>query len=91
MNIEIIKDSQHVARKKHRCDACDAILQSMVYPGDFDSEDLDVLKKAEAAGWMIEKGDIYHKQVNRIDGDINTFKCRPEVFKIYLKYDMNDM
>jgi hypothetical protein len=91
MSIEIIKDYQMQARKDYRCDACDAMLQSMVYPDEFDAEDLAILKKAEEAGWMIKKGEVYHKQVNKIYGDINTFRCRPEVLKIYLKYDLNDI
>lgn len=91
MGFEIIKDYTMQARKDYRCDACDAMLQSMVYPDDFDADDLEVLKKADEAGWMIKKGEIYDKQVNKIDGEINTFRCRPEVFQIYLKYDLNDI
>jgi hypothetical protein len=90
MSVRVIKDSMHKANKDYRCDACDAILQSMVYPDDFDEYDLSVLKIAENSGWMINKGETYSKQVNAIEDRMNTFRSRPEVLEIYFKYDIND-
>ena len=88
--IEVIKDTNQVARKDYSCDACDAILSSMVYPDDFDKDDLEVMSQAFNDGWKIKKGQVYNRQCNKIGGDIGTFKSRPEMLFIYFKYDMND-
>lgn len=90
MSIEIIEDTNPKARKDYLCDACWSIRESMVYPDDFLGEDLEALKRAEANGWKIKKGDTYFKQKNKVDGELSTFRCIPEIADIYFKNDLND-
>jgi hypothetical protein len=89
--VESIRYEKVKARKNHVCDACSALIDGMVYPDDFNSEEVEILRPAFEAGWNIKKGEIYERQTNKMDGEIYTFKARPEVLPIYFKYNMNDI
>ena len=89
MCVTVLREEYPVARKDYHCDACYQLLQGMAYPDDFTEEEVITLAQAKADGWKIKKGQQYVKQVNKYD-DIYTFRARPEVLKIYFKYDIGD-
>lgn len=90
MSIELIRESYPVARKEHDCEACYALLQSMVFPDDFTDEEVAILQKAKDDGWKIKIGEKYTSQTCKYD-DIYTFKAKTDVLPIYFKYEMNDI
>lgn len=90
MSVQLIRETTPIARKEYSCDACDALLASMAYPDEFDSEDLKILDKAHADGWLIKKGEQYTNQTCKYD-DLYTFRAKTDVMKVYFKYDMNDI
>ena len=90
MGVTVLREEYPVARKDYYCDACYQLLQGMVYPDDFTEDEVTTLAQAKADGWKIKKGQQYIKQTNMYD-DIYTFRARPEVLKIYFKYDIGEV
>lgn len=91
MDIEIIRDETPRARKDYNCNASQALFEGYVYPDDFTDEEIVILFETHSNNSMIKKGEIYSKQTNKIDGNINTFRARPEVLPIYFKYECNEI
>jgi len=78
------------ARKDHYCSSCEFV-QDHIGKWDigfFSFTDLRLIVKARQDNWKILKGTSYQKQVNVMDGRIYTFKCRPEMHKLCIKYDL---
>lgn len=50
--------------------------------------DWRVIAKAKAENWTIKKGEIHEHCVLKQDGDIYSFRCKPGLNKICLKYDL---
>lgn len=86
--IELIRQTEPTARKEHRCDACEFLLQDLCSTvGELTfSEKRDVVK-ARRNSWKIKKGQKYINQVCKYD-DIYTVKAIPEIHAICLKYGL---
>lgn len=46
------------------------------------------IARLKANGWKILKGQAYHLQVNKMDGEIYSFKSLPEISAICFKYHL---
>ena len=86
MNIELIREENPRARKEYNCDASAALFDEYVYPDDFEGEEISILLETHSNNSVIKKGDIYIKQINKMNGELYVFRCRPEVLPIYFKY-----
>lgn len=91
------------ARKPHRDDSADFIIEAMEYirfgafPGEYGNSpwhkmtftELRAIAKLKANKWMILPGQLYTRQYNRNDeGGTFTFKTLPDILKICLKYKL---
>lgn len=85
--IEVIYEQTVTARKDHRCMACEFLLQVHNLHGRLTPEEERAVSRAWADGWKIKKGQEYIRQVNKHEGDVYTFKARPDIHGICLKYD----
>ncbi len=88
MSIEVLSESYLIARKDHRCDACEFVYNNLVVPDDLTPEEAAVMAKAEENKRMIKKGEKYCRQNNKYDGELYTFKAIPEVMEICFKYEL---
>ena len=89
MSIECILDMRPKARKEHNCDACDLILNdlaSLVDELTF-SEKREIVK-ARRNNWKIQKGEIYVRQSNKMDGEFYTFKAILPIHEICLDHEV---
>jgi hypothetical protein len=88
--IEVIQDRKvKAARKEYHCDASD-FLRDML--GEIRSElsfsEKRLVVKARQENWKIKKGSTYLYQYNKIDNDTYSFRCRPEIHQLCVKYDL---
>jgi hypothetical protein len=87
--IEVIHESKITkARKDHYCDASHWIRECGLncLPKMTFAEYRQILI-ARDEYWMIRKGQPYVRQRSKDGGDIFTFKARPEIHAICVKYD----
>lgn len=89
----LIKETRPKARKVHRCQAFE-ILQDL-YPLDMPDwwthNEWECLKEARRVYGKISPGETYVRQTCELYGDIYTFKAKPELHAICLKYDLYEM
>ena len=74
--MRVIRDTRPVARKIHRCDACDAWIEAGYTSEDVTAEQWAVVEKAHADNWRIHPGQQYRAQVQERDGELLTFRGR---------------
>lgn len=85
---QLISQTEPVARKDYRCQACEWILNEG-FDG-FTISEYRLLVKAKRDGWKIKKGQKYVKQFCEYDGEVYTWRARPEIHAICLKHDLYD-
>lgn len=93
MCVTVIQDLQiKSARKDHNCDACMFMRENLgeIGNGKLSFSELRAIAKAKQDGYKIKKGQPYGKQFNSMDGDGDTytFKYRPEIHNLCLKYGL---
>lgn len=77
------------ARKVYRCNACDEVFSSINMDEDFLTEaEKQEMQDAKAAGYRIQKGEPYVRQFNTDGGDVWTYRARPGIHAIAIKYKM---
>lgn len=86
--IQILSESEPVARKPYDCMACEWILNGGIDGEGFTRPELRALSKARKNKWQIVKGQKYIRQNNKLGDDIYTFKAIPEIHDICLKHDL---
>jgi hypothetical protein len=86
--IEVLSESNPVARKNHDCMACDFILSTGISGFGYSFSELRAIVKAKRYGYKITKGQKYIRQNNIFDGEIYTFKAIPEIHDICLNHDL---
>lgn len=77
-----------IARKDHRDDSADWLLQDFSYirsSGRLTFSELRTIAHLKANNWMIKKGQLYERQYNEQDGETFTFKTLPAIGKICTK------
>lgn len=88
MSVEVIRETTPKAGKEYDCEACLWIINSSSisddYPFTFGEKRL--LVRARRERWRIQSGQVYLRQVNKFDGDLLTFRARPEIHALCLKY-----
>ncbi len=87
MSVEVIKESFHVARKSHDCQGCEMLNTAAIQDWSLGFGELRDYAKAKKGNFKINKGERYLKQVNKYEGTIYTFKVKPEIHDICIKYD----
>ena len=89
MTWNVATDTEPVARKSYRCDACDCF-HSIAEKSDLTPEEEAVYEKAAADGFKIPKGTKYFKTSSFWDGEPSVFRARPDMDAICQKYDLYD-
>lgn len=88
----LIRESRHIARKKHRCNACEWIDASGVKDFVFHDKptyaELRAIARAKRNNWCIMPGQEYIQQVCKTDGDFWVWRALPEIDAICRKYDL---
>jgi len=87
MSVQVLSESNPIARKDHVCNACEFINEHWG-SHNFTIGELRVIVLARRNGYKIKIGDSYIKQNNICHGDIYTFKAIPEIHEICLKYNL---
>lgn len=85
----LLSESFHIARKDHRCDACDCLLNYRDIE-DFDGKDREAIELAKSHGWKILKGERYVRHVGVWHGDFSCFKSIPAIHDICSRYEIFD-
>lgn len=85
--IETLSDSYPKARKQYKCNSIENVLAGMtieqLMAEPWTEEERTILHKAIVIdGCKIQVGEIYHKQVNKVDGEIYTYRGKIESTKI---------
>ena len=88
--VTALSESEPVARKEHRCDACDWVLRHGWHGMGLTFSELRSIAKAKSNNWRIVKGQKYLRQTNIQDGELRTFKAIPEIHAICLAHDYYD-
>ena len=89
MCVEVIREEKPVACKDYICDSCMILIESLPYMSDsLTFNEKRAIVKARRNKWKIKKGQVYSKQVNKMDGEIYNFKSIPEIHEICLKHDL---
>lgn len=99
--IQVISARTFTARKPHRCDGYEEILEwiyhgCMVEKGvkckynkvSFSDYRTIVKWKNDINNFLILPGMIYERQFNKMDGEAYTFKMRKDMYDIFCKYDL---
>lgn len=89
MSIEIIYQSEPIARKNYTCNACD-FLFALDYPSELGltfTEKREVVK-ARQKGYEILKGERYVRQFNKDGEHTWTFRAIPAIHDICVKHDL---
>ncbi len=92
MGVEILSETNPVARKEHDCLACDWLNKSgYANEADLTPSEWQAYQLAESDCFKIKKGDIYVRQNNKFDGEVYTFKAIPAIHDICIKYDLYEV
>ncbi len=70
------------AAKDHYCDSCRLWLESGLHLRDCNNEQKEAIELAKADGFKILKGQKYIKVTVKYDGVLQTFKHRPDMYKV---------
>lgn len=89
--IEVLSESEPVARKDHYCMASEWLLNSGIFDGEYSFAELREIVKAKRNGWKIKKGQRYIRQNNKYDGKLYTFKAIPAIDKICRDHDLYEV
>ena len=81
-------ETQPTARKDYHCDASEWL--SNFDDSDFDAQDLAIINLARSENNKILKGTKYIKVTGKYEGDFCTFRAKPELNAICIKYDIYD-
>lgn len=84
--IQVIHQSIPTAKKDYDCEAS-LFIQEGIQWGEFTFSEWRSIVKAKQAGWKIKKGEKYVRQFNTNGSETWTFRARPEIHEICLKYD----
>jgi hypothetical protein len=98
---QLITAQARKARKPHRDDSADYIIEAMdwirtgaLWGGRVGEKryltfsELRTIAQLKANNWMIQPGQVYTKQWNKQDGRTFTFKSLPIILKICIKYGL---
>lgn len=86
---ELISESRPIARIYHHCMASEWILEGdPQLPRLLSFSECRALVVARRDNWEIKKGSRYIRQVCKYEGELFTFKARPELHEICLKHNL---
>ena len=89
MCVEVIQESRPTARKDHICNASEILYESLPYMIDEMSfKEKRAVVKARRNKWHIKKSAVYVRQVNKMDGEVYTFKAIPDIHQICIDHDL---
>lgn len=89
---ELVRERVVKARKDHECMACVFIIES----GILDERELSFSEfrsvvKAKRDALKIKKGQYYLSQTVRFEGELRSFKARPDIHDICIKHDLYEV
>ena len=88
--IEVLSNNYHKARKDYSCDACYwfSEIAGERFQIDIKLSEAKLWVKAQKDGFKIKKGQRYLRNVNKQDGELYTFRARPEIHELCVKYEL---
>jgi hypothetical protein len=87
--IEVIYDSKQKARKDYRDDSAEFVRDGLDYLKEMATfSELRAIARLKANNWKILKGQVYTRQVNKVDGDVYTFRSLPEIAALCHKHQL---
>ena len=89
--IQVIKETNPVARKDHYCDACTYLLEVGYNGIGLSFHEYRDIVKAKRNGYKIKKGSKYLNQFNTDGGDCWSFKAIYEIHRICVRLDIYDI
>ena len=84
----LLAESTPISRKTYFCDACEWVAQ--LQERDVTPEEWATILKARAEKCKILPKTKYVRQQFADSGEIRTYRARPEIHAIALKYDLFD-
>lgn len=86
--VEILQETEPVARKRYDCDACLWLLRDGIDGNGYTRTELRAISRARKNNWCIVPGDKYLRQNNKLFGEAYTFKAIPGIHKICVEHDL---
>lgn len=92
--VEVISPSKLVkAQKEYYDDCADFIMESLHWLregnyGKLEFKEWRAIAESIRNHWKIKKGTIHEVQVNKMDGEIYSFRSMPAIIAICTKYDL---
>lgn len=90
--VENISTTLQRARKEYRDDSAEYILECLpdIAKGNFKLtfSELRAIARLKASNWKILKGQVYERQVNKMDGELYVLRTLPEIGKMCHKHGM---
>ena len=90
MNWTVATSTEPKARKEYECQASEWV-NNVMCRDDLTDDERIAYDKAKADGFKITKGMKYRKTDGFWDGDPSTFRARPEMDDICIKYNIYDV
>lgn len=89
---EIIYEARLKARKDHECMACVFIIESGILDEcELSFSEFRSVVKAKRDDLKIKKGQYYLSQTVRFEGELRSFKARPDIHDICIKHDLYEV
>jgi len=88
MSWDVSTTTRPVAHKEYHCQASDWIMSAGLREADYEPADWEIVKKAKATGFVIQKGSEYVKIAGIFQGNWCVYRAIPEIDHICSKYDL---
>ena len=88
--MRVLVDKEAVARKDHRCDACETYRRVGYGKNEFSGLDRKTIDDCEKDGFMIKAKTKYRRLVYEDGGDIITFKARLDMDRLCQEFGFYD-
>jgi hypothetical protein len=85
--VEVIRQTEHRSRIDRHCNASEFI-GDIDFPRGMTFSELRSLSIYQKNKHKILKGEIYISQFNKYEGDVYTWNCKKDIFKILCKYNL---
>lgn len=83
-----LKPGHRIARKTYDCQAWEFIKNAEFWPGELTFGELRAIARAKAANGKILPGEIYIKKTVKVWDSATTFRAKPELHDICLRFEL---
>lgn len=91
MSLELIAETTELAHQDYDCDSCMGLFDSLTeINGRLSSDELAIVEFAQKSKFKIKEGQLYFKQLVKLDGEQYELRSIPGVHQLCCKFDLFD-